>query len=85
MTATNMCSNFGGFRCRPPLTGFFPAGSQYEPCLASLTRFFQAGSQYEPCLASLIRFFPAGSQYDTSVLWHTITQCSIGSLQAVRN
>ena len=19
MTATNMCSNFGGFRCRPPL------------------------------------------------------------------
>ena len=20
MTATNICSNFGGFRCRPPLT-----------------------------------------------------------------
>ena len=20
MTATNMCSNFGGFRCSPPLT-----------------------------------------------------------------
>ena len=23
MTATNMCSNFGGFRCRPPLSIIF--------------------------------------------------------------
>ena len=34
MTATNMCSNFGGFRCRPPFKLTFRA----LPCVLNVLR-----------------------------------------------
>ena len=66
MTATNMCSNFGGFRCRPPLSLWYLCKHVHHTPHANLVMYLTFyGKRF---------FFP--SVYSPEVFQFLIASCS---------
>ena len=78
MTATNMCSNFGGIRCRPPLSFHLYTNRELH---SSLTSVLHGGpSQKQQASYKLhIRSFTLGPKFVGLLLYesHYSTSCGL--------